>query len=243
MDQSLRLSSSGVVFLLRKWWNRGPGQENYPDTYMTSRQELNRRFVEWIPRESGENSVDHTVLVLTHFPSTFAELEQELDQQDLEFQVVTEPITPHWLFQHRSDLAPNKLILGLVPQLNPELLELPDVYREGQPRRPWEVSILLAERHFLKQQDQLLSAFLRELPAKRKVGHFLALDDALFRHFSNAALRLLLEHYGMQSESVIQSPIVDRQVRMIQSRYARLVGENQPCNSPEEWLERHCPNL
>lgn len=229
--------------MFKFWRNRKPLYEVYPDTYMPQRQLLDQQISGWVPPvQAPSPNVPDVVLVLAHFPSTFAKLESAFDQRRQPFRVVTDPITPAWLQQqYQGSQRPERLVLGLVQQLDVD--QEPDFAAQDDTPADGNVSVLVAERHFLSQHDLKVPRFLQSVAAHRRLGYFVGLDDPLFRHFSHKALHLILEHHGMDQESVIQSPMVDRHVKMVQRRYARLVPTDGFAESPDQWLKVYCPDL
>lgn len=213
--------------------------ESFPDTYMLKRETLNQYLLQWLPQRDKAD----VILLLCHFPSTYLQLEGLLQEQSIGYQVVSQTIGPQWLEHVASESGESRrVILGLSQQLDPARVQESSKYDPFTAEIP-QVSVLVAERHFLGVRDGHIASFLRQVRANRRLGFFAALDDPLFRHYVHRALQLLLLEHGMTDDKAIQSQLVARQIRHVQNRYRRQVPQDDFVSSPEEWLTTFCPNL
>jgi|GEM_PF-1917450 len=99
------------------------------------------------------------------------------------------------------------------------------------------VSVLAAERHFLRRHDQRIDDFLSQSNFRSQIGYFVALDDAIAKPFCSEPLLRLLEHYGMTANDPIKSQLVSSQIAKMQRKFARQINTDKFADSPERWLE------
>ena len=177
-----------------------------------------------------------TALVTSHFTDELGAVVQTLQQAGIPFEVWPPPrtveATLHLLRQPTSNVL-------LVPAQ-----ELPRPTREdfnqSAEEDPCPVSILVLNHHPMADEDEKVLEFATGI-AVADVTFLTSLDHPLFRHFGGANVQELLKTLGMDANEVIQSPIVDRQVKRAQRHLSRKVQDPRPAESAEEWFEKNLP--
>lgn len=103
------------------------------------------------------------------------------------------------------------------------------------------IDLIVGERHPLREVDESLLEFAKEVPCRCRVAHHLSLDDPLLKLFSGEWVAGVLKKLGMTENESIQSSMVSRRVKDAQKKiHANAIGDSK-VGSAAEWLERNMP--
>ena len=184
-------------------------------------------------------------LVLCHFPSTFQEILQTFDTQNIEYDIVET-----W----QADTSPRRedesagganVQLTLCQALsgdNEEATDAPQRWR--QTRFPWQqLFMIVTERHPLASYDQALEQFVRSLPNSVTLGYLLSLEDPLLRRVVSQESIQLLQQIGLEHNDLISSQMIHRYLNRFQKNLARQMMDEQMADSLEEWLEKNMGSI
>ena len=105
------------------------------------------------------------------------------------------------------------------------------------------VSILVAERHFLREHDDAIVAFVEWLGRKGRVTFHLSLDSPLLKIFAGDWVAGLLRNLGMKEGDTIESTMVSRRVRSAQRMLARDAAGDHEAESAVQWLRLNVPRF
>jgi preprotein translocase subunit SecA len=171
-----------------------------------------------------------TVLVVAHFPATLARLRKIFDQNALS----------HVVQEHRL-LAPDFLraaTQGNAPRIMLVRADalIPDEFPNPPADDLTPLSILVAERHFLRANDDPIVAFARSLGRRCRVSFYLSLQDPLLEGILGEWLSGVLTRLGTSESQPIGSKMVFRRFKDGQANFARRVANERKANSAEEWL-------
>lgn len=183
---------------------------------------LCRELLEHLP--STEPSI-----LLAHFPATLAEVQQELSRQGVPHRWVDHSISAKEI----NRLAgPDGLVhLGLVKQLQPD--PFPDQHAE----RKGLIRILVAERHFLRECDEVIINFAAGLGEYCHVTYHCSLEDPLMKVFAGEWVKEALRRRGMDESAPLDSRMVAWHVRGAQGKFAARAGRRCDADSAEKWLQ------
>jgi hypothetical protein len=187
-------------------------------------------------RRAADQSVKEAalVLVVAHFPGTLTQVRQAFAGRAVEDLGNQTRITPADLMR-RADKGAGPC-LTLATTLVDE-----DLAGPAQPE-PGLVSILVAERHFVRANDDWIVTFAGCLPRRCRVTFHSSLDDALLRATTGDWLKGVLAQLGMTESEPIASRMVARRIRTAQARFASHADQDRRVESAEQWLEQNPPH-
>lgn len=177
------------------------------------------------------------VLVVAHFPTTLAQVKEALGEQGLPFLGDQRRLSAADVLRHDNQGSGPRTLVALAEALLPEAS--PGPVDEGA----GHVSILVAERHFLRTHDERIMAFAGELGKRCRVTFHLSLHDPLLRLFAGEWVEGVLGRLGAKEDEPIESVMVARRVKSAQGKFARQAAEERTAQSAEEWLELNAPGL
>jgi preprotein translocase subunit SecA len=169
------------------------------------------------------------VLVLAHFPQTLAQVQEALAEIPLRRLGGSSKLsTADVVRQARKGADPCLALTGwLAGDSAPRQVD-----EEAGP-----VSILVAERHFLRSQDERIGEFAQGLGRRCRIQFFLSLHDPLLRTFVGPWVENLLTQLGLAADEPLESHLVARRVRKAQAAVAQQARDERPANSAQEWLQ------
>ncbi len=179
-------------------------------------------------QERGVNSV-----VVTHFKATHRSLLEALDKGGVSFHVVTNSTqfpsnVQDVLRQRRSTLV---LASDAIPSFVTRAVS-------SQPKNTTlaPVSVHLAEHYPCFDRDQQVLALDKVWPMRISFTCYTGLDEPWLISFGTDRIREMLSKLGMDKESVLEHPVLNRSIRTAQKRVAQQVPHEQICESCEEWV-------
>ena len=177
------------------------------------------------------------VLVLAHFPTTLAKVEEGLSATGVPSEV------------HRRRLS-RKDVAGLVDQAGQRKVLLVQAGSLPCDEFPMEINdtleglvIPVAERHFVREKDDAIFSFGRTLGRPCELVFHLSLHDPLMKQFSGDWLYNVLHRLGMGESKAIEGKMVARQIKSAQANLSSGLLSDRPANSAEEWLRLNVPDM
>lgn len=164
------------------------------------------------------------VVLLAHFPATLRQLTEVGRGLGAEA-----PASASSLAAALARPRAGQVILALAR-------DLPTLAVEPTPGTTPEITVLVAERHPVRERDQAITSALAPLPFASSLRFFLALDDPLLARFVSPGLEPMLAALGLGPGETITSPLVDRSIARAQQRIARQAGADLDADSAEGWL-------
>jgi preprotein translocase subunit SecA len=171
------------------------------------------------------------VLLLAHFPATLTEVGEELARSGVPHQVTPHPISANEVKRLAETPMNDRAYVGLVEQIHSD----PVGDREAD-REP-SVQILVAERHFRRENDDLINDFARSLTLRSQITFYLSLEDPLMKAIAGDWVGGMLQRLGMDESKPIESPLVARRVHGAQAKFAKQLDNAGDARSAEEWLQ------
>jgi len=175
------------------------------------------------------------VILLAHFPSTLSEIADELAQEGVPYSLTTGPISTNVFIRLTGRGAEPSAHLALAKQLRPDPFPGVAVGDEGL------TQILVAERHFARESDDVISDFANGLGTRCHIVFHLSLDDPLVKAFAGEMLIGTLRRLGIDESSPIESVHIVRRILSVQKKFAGRAQPDRDANSAEEWLEAEYP--
>jgi preprotein translocase subunit SecA len=171
----------------------------------------------------------HPVLVVAHFRATLAEVREALggpggpgldDPKQLSADAL----------RHAEGGSGRRALLAPAQEL------VADNYPNPVDEAAGSLSVLVAERHFLRASDDRVVAFVRSLGRPSGVTFHLSLEDPLLRAVTGTWVANVLSSLGLKESEPIESRLVARRIAAAQHRFARKPPEGGQPESAEDWL-------
>jgi preprotein translocase subunit SecA len=111
-----------------------------------------------------------------------------------------------------------------------------DPFPDQHADRDGLIQILVAERHFLRECDEIVITFAAGLGKRCRVSYHYSLEDPLVKVFAGQWVKKSLQRLGMDESAPLESRMVARQVRAAQEKFAARAGRHD-ADSAEAWLQ------
>lgn len=183
-----------------------------------------------------EQLVATPVLVVAHFPMTLARLREEFGRNNLSHVVQERSLSPADFLRSASLGTAPRIMLVQADALVPD--EFPSPVVDELPPQ----SILVAERHFLRSNDEKIVTFALGLGRRCRMRFHVCLQDPLMQSFAGEWVRGVLSRLGMKDSDPIESAMVARRIQGAQASFAKKVTDEHKANSAEEWLQINVNN-
>jgi preprotein translocase subunit SecA len=168
-------------------------------------------------------------ILFAHFPATLTEVQQELSRQGVPHRSIDHAISAKEVNRWAD---PEGLVrLGLVKQLQPDPFPDQPAEREGL------IQILVAERHFLRECDDVIITFAEGLGKRCHATYHYSLEDPLMKVFAGEWVKEFLQRLGKDESAPVESAMVSRRVRAAQRKFAGRAERGCDAASAEEWLQ------
>jgi preprotein translocase subunit SecA len=99
----------------------------------------------------------------------------------------------------------------------------------------------MAERHFLRKNDECVSDFAETLGSPSDITFYLSLEDPLLKTFAGGWIKQMLQRMGAEESMAIESRLLVRRVRKAQDKIAKRAEDVGEADSAEEWLRLNVP--
>lgn len=176
------------------------------------------------------------VLVVAHFESTLAQIGVGL-KASLHRDPVVKTLPSS--LPAAQDPAPetDKLFAMLSENLKRSVIRQYPDFKRG-------TSVIVGERHPLREIDDALCHFVQSLPSPCNVVFHLSMDDPLMKVFGNPdGTKSLLKIAGMSADEAITGRLMSRQIERAQAKIAKQKRTNHHARSPEEWFRVNTPGF
>jgi hypothetical protein len=171
------------------------------------------------------------VLAAAHFPATLSRLRSEVARCNLAHRDQESRLSPADYLRAVEGGNPAPVVFVQADDLVPD--EFPGPLDGDLP----PVSIVVAERHFLRSHDERVVDFARSLGRRCRLSFHLSLEDPLMRIFVGEWVGQMLRNLGMTDSQPIESAMVGRRIKAAQAKLAERVVAEHKANSAEEWLQ------
>jgi hypothetical protein len=181
--------------------------------------------------DAGANG--SSALVLAHFKSTLAIVEDRLRSRSIEYKSYL-PLDFSSLCLPGHDTEATSVWVGLASHFQPRPLSQAEQSRSS-------LRILIAEHHPLSSRDEAVLDAARSLSCNAQVTHHTSLTDPLLSHFGGDRMRGLMKQLGMEEQECISNPVITRAIRNAQEKIQNQIQREMQTNSPEEWFRFNLP--
>ena len=206
------------------------------DAFATTREKLWQGVKE---ATATQLRLNRSIWLIAHFPDTFVNLQDKVNQWGLEYSIVQQPITMESLDgANKNLLSPGSVHLVLADLVPPDTA-VSEASLSGN------VAAMVVERHPYMACDATLHAYFKSISATGlgvELGYFMAFDDPLVAVVLSATTVEVLNQLGLQSHSLINSMALTRRIeRQMQKQQAKYVS-NIDAESVEQWLQLNAPD-
>lgn len=172
-------------------------------------------------------------LILAHFKSTLAVVEDRLRARAIEFRSYTSFDFLSLCFRGH-DANATGVWVGLASYFQP---------RSPAPAQHSRSSlrILISEHHPMVSRDDAVLEAARSLACNPNVINHTSLTDPLLKHFGGDRIQGLMKQLGMEERECVSNPIINRAIRSAQEKIQSQVQREMQTNSPEEWFKYNLP--
>lgn len=171
---------------------------------------------------------DTLILVVCHFPSTFFETQDWLDEWGFNYDIPTTPLRPQQLTRGEPSNERPRVWLALS-----EMLDAETGLSSSDPSKT--LSVMVTERHLLSIHDRRIATFCHQLPHPVKLGYFLSLDAPAIAPLIGQWTEEILKQWGMNDVDLITSELVTRRLDRARHWLDKEVREEQAAESPRDW--------
>lgn len=213
------------------WLNRllaSPRVNSRPDSFTLTTASKYSTLIHWL-RHFARNK--QPVVMLCHFPSTFSEVQNVLDQNEQDFEILAETVTRTVLMRRFEGptLTP-QLTMASMLQIG-ELVPMPRSVGNSL-----NVALVVLERFPNPARDQEIEAFARNLGCRVQLGYLLSFEDPLLQELLGKPFIELMQQLGLRENDLVSSAMSSRAVSRAIRRRIQNVGKEVPADSPLEWL-------
>ena len=209
-----------------------PRLEYYPDSIAMNQKGVERGLRRALQQRHTQDSI---ILVVCHFPETFFETQDLLDQWEINYEIPTPPIRPQQITTMDEVQSKPKILLVLS-----EMLDIDTGLSSSNPKQT--IAVMVVERYPLTTQDRRIETFCRQLPHPVKLGYFISLDHAAIAPLLGHWIEDILKLWGMNDVDLITSELVTRRLNRARSWLDKEVDSESPCDSALDWWNQHGGN-
>ncbi|MDG2012679.1 MAG: hypothetical protein P8J33_04190 [Pirellulaceae bacterium] len=191
---------------------------------------------QWTQQQSARGE---TVIILSHFPSSFLENQDALQDAGIDFEIIAErmdePSFAQWL---ESSSGRGEVLLTMAQML--ALSPGDFTPASSQPNLPSSdklLSVIVTERYPIVINDQHLEAFFRRVDRVVSMGYLISFDDPLVKGLLGERFVNLMEQLGFSDNELISSAMTYRGLARKLQKSTASVTQEQTAESPEEWIE------
>ncbi len=211
------------------WFKSNPSCKRFDDAFALNRPALWKAIKQTIDSPLQANK---PIWLVTHFLDTYSALQDQLDQWQVDYEIVSQPIDPSQL--ERTGLLSDstiKLVLAqLIPESDPQYLE--SDYSQT-------LVMIVVERHPQLLHDQKIDSFAQSAPVRVEYGYFLSLEDDVVKLIVNETSLKVLKQLGMNEHELITSHMVTSRLNKVLGRMSETFVSDHPADSAKQWLEEN----
>lgn len=231
----VRLLASHLFLLLafmslfsRLFSSSKPRLRRFPDSFTLTNARKLDTLCQWV----REQSKIQTVVVLTHFQSTFLEVQQSLQSAEIEFEILAETLDP---FQFDARLSERATFLTMSQMLQARSGDLPSQLATAE--APKKLAVMVTERYPIPDRDRQLEEFLAQLPLSISLGYVISFEDPILKFLLGQKFIDLMKQLGLGDNDLVSSVMTNRGfARKLKSATASIETE-QLAESPQQWIE------
>lgn len=176
-------------------------------------------------------------LVVAWFRETLERVEDCLAKHQLPMHPLAGPLSTEEWEQRLTAIETPQVITLLADWL-------PDLNLQGNTWALPNISLTVAERHFLPACDQQIVNFLIALPCKTALQFHVALTDPLLENFAGPQTRETLTSLGLPDDEALRMRSLSRRIQHAQRHFARMfqdqhLAESATFPSAQAWLSAH----
>ena len=201
------------------------------DAYATTREKLWQGVKEAV---TAQFAFGRSIWLVAHFPDTFVQLQEQLDQWGVEYSIVRQPVTIESLAGPNKDLISEGGIHLVLADLIPTSMAASDQLYRGN------VAAMVVERHPWMPCDVDLCGYFKTLSGAGlsvEVGYFLAFDDPVVASVLNETTIEVLNQLGLASHSLINSTAINRRIERQLKRQQTLYHNEIEADNVQLWFE------
>jgi len=214
---------------LLDWFKTNSRCKRFDDSFALNRPALWNAIKGTIDSQIQAN---RPIWLVTHFVETFSAVQDKLDQWQVDYDIVSQPINPHQL--ERSGLLSNstlKLILAeLIPEPDPTVMALDSTQT---------IAMMVVERHPQIRHDRRIDLFCEALPVRVEYGYFISLEDDVVKLIVNENALRVLKQLGLNEHELITSHMVASRLNKVLGRMSDSYVSDRPADSAKQWLEEN----
>jgi len=201
------------------------------DAYAPTRQKLWQGVKEAV---AAQLKFGHSIWLVAHFPDTFVQLQEQMDQWGVDYSIARQPVTIESLAGANEGLISAGSVHLLLADLIPTHAAVSDHLHQGN------VAAMVVERHPWMPRDVELCEYFKTLSGAGlsvELGYFLAFDDLVVAPVLNETMIEVFNQLGLASHSLINSTTVTRRVERQLKRQQTLYRDETETDNVELWLE------
>lgn len=191
---------------------------------------------QWTQQQSAR---EETVLILSHFPSSFLENQDALQEAGIDFEIIAERMDEQTFSQWlETSSGPGQVVLTMAQMLDLTPGETdPTSSQPNLQKSDKMLSVIVTERYPIVINDQQLEAFFRRVDRVISMGYLISFDDPVVKGLLGERFVNLMEQLGFRDNELISSAMTYRGLARKLQKSTASVTEEQTAESPEEWIE------
>ena len=203
------------------------------DAYATTRQKLWQGVKEAV---AVQLEFDRSVWLVAHFPDTFVQLQEQLDQWGVEYSIARQSVTTESLTGSNQDLISKASIHLVLADLIPSNMTINDQHQHYG----GNVAAMVVERHPWMPRDTNLCEYFKTLTGAGlsvELGYFLSFEDPAVASVLSETTIEVLNQLGLASHSLINSTTLTRRIERQLKRQQALYRDETKTDNVELWFK------
>ena len=201
------------------------------DAYATTRQKLWQGVKEAV---AVQLELGRSIWLVAHFPDTFVQLQEQVDQWGSEYSIARQPVTIESLAGSNKDLISAGSIHLVLADLIPTSMAVSDQLYQGN------VAAMVVERHPWMPRDADLCKYFKTLTSAGlsvELGYFLSFEDPVVASVLSETTIEVLNQLGLASHSLINSTTLTRRIERQLKRQQALYRNETETDNVQLWIE------
>ena len=201
------------------------------DAYATTREKLWQGVKEAV---ATQLAFGRSIWLVAHFPDTFIQLQEQVDQWGVGYSIARQPITIESLAGPNKDLISEGSIHLVLADLVPTHQASSDQLYHGN------VAAMVVERHPWGPRDVDLCRYFKTLTGAGlsvELGYFLAFDDPVVASVLSETTIEVLNQLGLATHSLINSTALTRRIERQLKRQQTLYHDETETDNVQLWFE------
>ncbi len=203
----------------------------HDDAYATTRTTLWQCVAKSV---AVQLKLGRSIWLVAHFPDTFVQLQEQVDQWGIDYSIARHPITADSLNGPNQHLLSPGSVHLVIADLLPSTVGIADQSRHEN------VAAMVVERHPWMPRDVDLCEHFKSLTKTGhsvELGYFLAFDDSVVASVLNETTLEVLKQLGLASNSLINSTALTRRIERQLKREQTLYHDEIDTDNVELWLQ------